>query len=222
MTKPNIIAPSILSADFAILGKQISEAEDAGADWIHIDVMDGHFVPNLTMGPVVVAACRRATMLPLDVHLMVTNPEQLLKSFAEAGADRLTFHVEATDDIEGMIAAVKELGCRVGLALNPVTPADAIEKALPLVDMALIMTVNPGYSGQAFIPKMLPKIDAVRQKLNEVNPKAIIQVDGGIDAHTISSARDAGANVFVAGSAIFNHEDGIARGVQALKTALGD
>lgn len=222
MTKPYTIAPSILSADFTILGRQISEAEDAGADWIHIDVMDGHFVPNLTMGPVVVEACRRTTKLPLDVHLMVANPEQLLKSFAEAGADRLTFHVEATDNIEGMIAAVKELGCKVGLALNPGTPADAIDTALPLVDMALVMTVNPGYSGQAFIPETLPKIDAVRQKLNEVNPEALIQVDGGIDAHTISSARDAGANVFVAGSAIFNHEDGIARGVQALKAALGD
>jgi ribulose-phosphate 3-epimerase len=222
MPTPFLIAPSILSADFANLGDQIAQAEAAGADWIHIDVMDGHFVPNLTMGPVVVDACRRITKLPLDVHLMVNSPEKLLEAFAKAGADSLTVHIEAVADVQEALQTIKQLGCKVGLALNPDTPASDIETALPMLDLALVMTVNPGYSGQAFIAESLPKIAAIRQMLDDVNPEADVQVDGGIDPKTLPDVKNAGANVFVAGSAIFNHSGGIAAGVQSLKDALDD
>lgn len=222
MPSPFLIAPSILSADFANLGDQISQAEEAGADWIHIDVMDGHFVPNLTMGPVVVEACRRITKLPLDVHLMVNSPESLLEAFANAGADRLTVHVEAAANAQEILQTIKQLGCKAGLALNPDTPASAIEPALPMLDLALAMTVNPGYSGQDFIADTLPKITTIRQMLDDVNPDADVEVDGGIDKDTLPQAKAAGANVFVAGSAVFNHSEGIAAGIQALIDARAD
>ncbi len=214
------LAPSILSADFTRLGEALAEAEAHGADWIHIDVMDGHFVPNLTMGPMIVAACRRATRLPLDVHLMVERPEPLLAAFVEAGADSLTLHVEATPHIHRALQQVRALGARVGVALNPGTPAIAVEPVLHLVDLVLVMTVNPGFSGQRFLPEVLPKVRAVRDMLARINPSAVIQVDGGISAETLPLAREAGAEVFVAGSAVFGHPEGVAGGLRALRAAL--
>ncbi|NJN43403.1 MAG: ribulose-phosphate 3-epimerase [Anaerolineae bacterium] len=160
---PHYLAPSILSADFLALGEQIDIAEKAGADWIHIDVMDGHFAPNLTMGPVIVEACRRATELPLDVHLMVNNPDSMLESFAQAGATSLTVHVEACTHLHRTLTLIRDLGCGVGVALNPGTPVSAIDPVLHLVDLVLIMSVNPGFSGQEFIPEVLPKISEIRK-----------------------------------------------------------
>ncbi len=216
-----LIAPSILSADFTRLGEQIAECEAAGADWIHVDVMDGHFVPNLTMGPFIVEHVRRVTSLPLDVHLMVQNPERLLKPFAEAGAGHLTVHVETCPDVAGILKEIKSLGCKAGLTLNPVTPAADLTPALPLADLVLVMTVHPGYSGQAFMPEVLPKIAEVRKMLDAIGSAAWLEVDGGISAETISRVREAGANAFVAANAIFKHPDGIAAGIRTLKQALG-
>ena len=219
MSKPLIIAPSILSADFTRLGDQIKQAEENGADWIHVDVMDGHFVPNLTMGPFIVEACRRATDLPLDVHLMVSSPENLLKSFADAGANSLTVHVEVSPHLHRTLQSIRQLGCKPGVALNPSTPANSIETILHMVDLVLVMTVNPGYSGQTFIEEALLKVIQIRELLDVINPSAHIQVDGGISAKTLPLAQKAGANVFVAGNAVFNNPDGIAASIQTLKDA---
>ncbi|KAA3643183.1 MAG: ribulose-phosphate 3-epimerase [Chloroflexi bacterium] len=214
------IAPSILSADFSKLGEQIAEAEANGADWIHIDVMDGLFVPNITMGQFVVETVNRITDLPLDVHLMIEKPERYLESFRDAGADIITVHLEASLHIHRTLQAIRELGCKAGVALNPGTPGQALEQVLHLADVVLPMTVNPGYSGQTFISEMLPKIRLMREMLNTINPEAYIEVDGGINAETLPLVRDAGAEVFVAASAIFKHEDGIAKGMGALKANL--
>lgn len=216
----NLISPSILSADFSKLGSQIETAEAAGADWVHIDVMDGHFVPNLTMGPFIVQACREITDLKLDVHLMITNPDQMIPAFADAGADLLTVHVETCPDIYSTFQMIKDHGCQVGVTLNPDTPAGAIEPYLSLVDLVLVMTVFPGYSGQSFMPEVLPKIKKIRQLLDQVNPEALIEVDGGINQDTIGSTWEAGARVFVAASAIFKHPDGIQEGIQTLRKHL--
>ncbi|HEX7541166.1 MAG TPA: ribulose-phosphate 3-epimerase [Anaerolineales bacterium] len=218
--KSYIIAPSILSADFTRLGEQIAEAESAGADWIHMDVMDGHFVPNLTMGPVVVEACRRATSLPLDVHLMIEHPENLLEAFAQAGASSLIVHVETCPDITGTLKIIRSLGCKAGVTLNPATPASDIEPALMLVDQVLVMTVHPGYSGQEFIPEILSKVAEIRRRLDESHSPAWLEVDGGITAANISRVRDAGANAFVAANAIFHHPDGIEAGIRSLRKAV--
>jgi ribulose-phosphate 3-epimerase len=218
--KSYIIAPSILSADFTRLGEQIAEAESAGADWIHMDVMDGHFVPNLTMGPVVVEACRRATSLPLDVHLMIEHPENLLEAFAQAGASSLIVHVETCPDITGTLKTIRSLGCKAGVTLNPATPASDIEPALMLVDQVLVMTVHPGYSGQEFMPEILIKVAEIRRRLDESHSPAWLEVDGGITAATISQVREAGANAFVAANAIFHHPDGIAAGIRSLRKAV--
>lgn len=215
-----LLAPSILSADFACLGEAIAEAERYGADWIHVDVMDGHFVPNLTIGPPVVAAIRRVTALPLDVHLMITPPEPMLKAFAEAGADYLTVHVEATPHIHRALQQIRALGCRPGVSLNPGTPASAIEPVLHLVDLVLVMSVNPGFGGQRFLPEVLPKVRRIRERLDEVNPEALVSIDGGINASTLPLAREAGAQVFVAGSAVFGHPEGVRGGLAALRGAL--
>ncbi|NOY98257.1 MAG: ribulose-phosphate 3-epimerase [Chloroflexi bacterium] len=220
MSKNYAIAPSILSADFLQLGEQISACESAGADWIHIDVMDGHFVPNLTMGPVVVEACRKATGLLLDVHLMIEKPENLLEAFAIAGADRLTVHVETCPHLYRTIQQIQSLGCRAGVTLNPGTPAAAIGEVLHMVDLALVMMVNPGFSGQAFIAEMLPKVAEIRAMLDAVNPAAWLEVDGGVSARTLPQVREAGANAFVAGSAVFGHPDGIKAGVEALREGI--
>jgi ribulose-phosphate 3-epimerase len=219
MAAKPLIAPSILSADFTRLGEQIAEAEAAGADWIHIDVMDGHFVPPITMGQVIVEACRQATELPLDVHLMVENPDAMLASFAQAGADHIHVHVEASLNIEASLKAIHKLGCKAGVALNPKTPASAIRSVLPLADMVLVMTVHPGYSGQVFIPTVLPKITELRAQIEESGSPALVQIDGGVDIETLPAALEAGAQVCVASNAIYKHKQGVAAGIAALRYA---
>jgi len=215
-----LLAPSILSADFTRLGEQIAECEVAGADWIHVDVMDGHFVPNLTMGPFIVEACRRATQLPLDVHLMVESPERLLEAFAKAGASHLTVHVETCPNLERTLQEIKALGCAAGVTLNPDTPVEAIEPVLPMVDLALVLTVHPGYSGQAFLPETTPKVAALRRMLDSIGSPARLEVDGGISAQTLPEVREAGANAFVAAHAVFDYPEGIAAGIKALLEQL--
>jgi ribulose-phosphate 3-epimerase len=216
----SVIAPSILSADFTRLGEEIAACEAAGADWIHVDVMDGHFVPNLTMGPFIVEACRRATRLPLDVHLMVERPENLFEAFARAGATRLTVHVEACPDLSGALQAIAALGCQPGVTLNPATPAAALLPAIPLVDLVLVMTVQPGYSGQAFMADMLPKVGEVRRMLEAAASPAWLEVDGGVSAENIVCLQQAGATAFVAANAIFKHPQGIAAGIRALREQI--
>jgi ribulose-phosphate 3-epimerase len=220
MTGPYLIAASILSADFTRLGEQIALAESAGADWIHIDVMDGHFVPNLTMGPFIVEACRRVTDLPLDVHLMVEVPERLLEAFAQAGATTLTVHVETCPHLHRTLQSIRELGCKAGVVLNPATPASLVEPVLHLADLALVMSVNPGYSGQRFLPEVLTKLAAQRQAIDQDNHPTQREIDGGIGHNTLPQALAAGAQVVVAASAIFNHPQGIAAGIRALRACL--
>jgi len=219
MKLPFVIAPSILSADFTRLGEEIAAAEAAGAGWIHVDVMDGHFVPNLTMGPFVVENVRRVTALPIDVHLMVENPEQLLEPFAKAGASHLTVHVETCPEPARTLKMIKSLGCAAGLTLNPATPASSLVPALPLADLVLVMTVHPGYSGQAFMPEMIGKISEVRRMLGKIDSSAWLEVDGGVSAENIFRLREAGATAFVAAHAIFKHPDGIAAGMASLINA---
>jgi len=218
--KPYIISPSILSADFTRLGEQIAEAEAGGADWIHVDVMDGHFVRNLTMGPFIVEACRRVTSLPLDVHLMVEHPETLLEAFARAGASHLIVHIETCSEIVATLGAIKSLGCQAGLTLSPDTPAVALEPGLALADLVLVMTVHPGYSGQVFMPEMLPKVAEVRHRLDEIGSPARLETDGGISVETIPLLCEAGADAFVTASAVFHHAEGIATGIRSLRDAL--
>ncbi len=221
MPNSPVIAPSILSADFRSLGADIAACEAAGADWIHVDVMDGHFVPNITLGPVIVEACRKATSLPLDVHLMIEKPEKMLAAFAKAGADRLTVHVETCPHLHRTLQQIRDLGVKPGVTLNPSTPAVALKEVLHMVDLVLVMTVNPGFGGQSFIESQLAKITEIRSMLDAVNPNAWLEVDGGISERTLPEARSAGANAFVAGNAVFNHPKGIAAGVQALRSAIG-
>ncbi len=218
MPPPYLISCSILSADFTRLGEQISMAEKAGVDWIHVDVMDGRFVPNLTMGPFIVEACRRVTQLPLDVHLMIEAPENLLPAFAEAGASILTVHVETCPNLHRTLQTIRELGCKVGVVINPATPVAMIEPVLHMVDLVLVLSVNPGYSGQVFLPEVLPKIANISHQLQQVNPSVRLEVDGGINSQTLPLVIEAGANVFVAAHAIFDHPGGIAAGVQELRS----
>jgi ribulose-phosphate 3-epimerase len=220
MSKRFLIAPSILSADFTRLGEQIAEAEAAGAGWIHVDVMDGHFVPNLTMGPFIVEACRRATGLPINVHLMVEQPEKLLEAFAKAGANHLIVHVETCPEIAGTLKLIKRFGCVAGVTLNPSTSVRSLEAALPLADIVLVLTVHPGYSGQEFMDEEVPKVAEIRRMLDRIGSPAWLEVDGGISVQTISQVREAGADAFVAASAVFGHPDGIAAGIQALKNTV--
>jgi ribulose-phosphate 3-epimerase len=215
-----ILSSSILSADFARLGEEIRAAEAAGVDWIHVDVMDGHFVPNLTMGPFIVETCRRITRLPLDVHLMVDNPASLVEMYAKAGATRLSIQVESTPHIYRLLQQVNSLGCQSGVVLNPGTPASMLEPVLHLVDLVLVMTVNPGYSGQAFIPETVAKIEELHQRIAARGLPVQIQVDGGITEETLPITYRAGARVFVAATAIFKHPAGVAAGVQALRGAV--
>jgi ribulose-phosphate 3-epimerase len=215
-----VLSASILAADFARLGSAIEQTEAAGADWIHMDVMDGHFVPAITMGPVIVEACRRATRLPLDVHLMVEQPDPMLKAFAEAGASLLTVHAEVSPHLYRTLETIRGLSLQAGVALNPGTSLDAIEEVLPLVDMVLIMTVNPGAYGQPFLEGMLDKVARARARCDQIGSKAWLEVDGGINPETARRAAQAGADAFVAGHAIFGHPQGITAGVQALRQAL--
>jgi ribulose-phosphate 3-epimerase len=214
---PYLISTSILSADFTQLGEQIQAAEKGGADWIHVDVMDGHFVPNLTMGPFIVEACRRATRLPLDVHLMIERPENLLEEFARAGATNLTVHVETCPNLHRTLQIIRELGCQAGVVINPATPVILVEPVLHMVDLVLVLSVNPGHSGQTFLPEVLPKVSAIKRLLDKINPTANLEIDGGISTETIPLAIEAGANVFVAAHAIFDNPAGITAGIQQLR-----
>jgi ribulose-phosphate 3-epimerase len=213
------LAPSILAADFARLGACVEQAEAAGADLIHLDVMDGHFVPNITLGPGVVAAVRRATTLPLDVHLMIEQPERYIEAFVEAGARILTVHAEVARHLHRLLQQIRESGARVGLALNPLTPLTILEGALPYLDLALVMTVNPGFGGQDFIPASLERIRTVRALRDLHNPDCLIEVDGGIDPGTAPGVVDAGAQVLVAGSAVFGGMGSVAENLAALRDA---
>ncbi|MCJ8500589.1 ribulose-phosphate 3-epimerase [Desulfatitalea alkaliphila] len=202
-----LIAPSILSADFAQLGEEIRAVEAAGADWIHIDVMDGHFVPNITMGPLVVSAVRRVTTLPLDVHLMIANPDRFIEDFAKAGADYITVQVETTPHLHRTIHLIRDQGVKAGAVVNPGTSLNTLEWILDDLDLVLIMSVNPGFGGQAFIPGSLDKIDRLRALLAVREAKALIEVDGGVNGRTAGAVIAAGADVLVAGSAIFGTAD---------------
>ncbi len=201
------ISPSILSADFTRLAEELGALEDAGADYVHVDVMDGRFVPNITLGPFIVEAIKRATGLPLDVHLMIEAPENYIADFAKAGSSIITVHVEATEHLHKAVHAIKDLGPRAGVSINPATPVDTLEEVIDDVDLVLVMSVNPGFSGQGFIPASLDKIRAVRRLLDERGLKAELEVDGGIKMANIKEAAEAGADVFVSGSGIFSSGD---------------
>jgi ribulose-phosphate 3-epimerase len=213
------LAPSILSADFARLGEQIAEVVRAGADYIHVDVMDGHFVPNITVGAPVVASIRRVTALPLDVHLMIEHPERYISQFAEAGADIITVHVEASPHLRATIRLIKELGAKPGVSVNPPTPLGVVEEFLPHVDLVLVMSVSPGFGGQSFIPETLPRIVDMRKLLDDRGLRAELEVDGGINADNAPDIVKAGANVLVAGNGIFRAQEGISGAMQRLREA---
>ena len=201
------IAPSILSADFSRLGEEIAAIEAAGADYVHVDVMDGHFVPNITIGPLVVEAVRRVTKLPLDVHLMIENPDQYIPAFAEAGADIIVVHAEASVHLHRTVQLIKSLGKKAGVSLNPATPLNVLDYVLEDLDLVLLMTVNPGFGGQSFIEACIPKIQALRAMMDKRGVEAELEVDGGVKTDNIARIAHAGANVFVAGSAVFNSPD---------------
>jgi ribulose-phosphate 3-epimerase len=218
MTK---LAPSILSADFARLGEQVVEVARAGADYIHVDVMDGHFVPNITIGAPVVGSIRSVTSLPLDVHLMIERPERYLSDFVEAGADIITVHVEASPHLRSTIEAIKDLGVKAGVSLNPPTPIGAVEEIIPHVDLVLVMSVNPGFGGQSFIPETLFRIAGMRKILDDRRLGAELEVDGGINADNAREIVEAGADVLVAGNSIFRAREGISRAIRRLREAVG-
>ena len=218
--KKYAIAPSILSADFTRLGEEIAACESAGVDWLHIDVMDGHFVPNITMGPFIVEACHRVTKLPLDVHLMIEKPERHLEAFARAGASRLNVHVETCPHLHDTLRQIKSLGCEAGVALNPDTSVGDIESVMTEADLILVMSVYPGFSGQEFLPGTVAKVAEIRKKLDAFGSHAWIQVDGGVNVENIRSVKDAGATAFVAATAVFKHPQGAAVGIKALRNVI--
>ncbi|CAN5695890.1 ribulose-phosphate 3-epimerase [soil metagenome] len=216
-----ILAPSILSADFGRLAEDVKRVEEAGADWIHVDVMDGHFVPNLTIGPAITAAVRRATLLPIDVHLMIEAPDRFVEAFADAGADRITVHQEVCPHLNRVMDQVREAGALPGVALNPSTPVANLYEVVEELDLLLIMTVNPGFGGQSFLTSTRGKVARARALLDQRGTgRAHLQVDGGVDASTIGLCAEAGADSFVAGSAVYGHPDGAEAGVAALRQAL--
>jgi ribulose-phosphate 3-epimerase len=212
--------PSILSADFTRLGDQVREAEAAGASRIQIDVMDGHFVPNITMGPMVVEAVRRCTQLPLETHLMISNPDRYIEAFAKAGADVIIVHQEVCPHLHRVLKQIKSYGKQTGVALNPSTPVFMLEDMLPFIDLVLIMTINPGFGGQDLIPETLPKIGHVRQMITARGLKCDIEVDGGIHEQTVPLVVQAGANLLVAGSAIYNERESVAQALARLRNVL--
>jgi ribulose-phosphate 3-epimerase len=214
------LAPSILAADFARLGEQVAEAERAGAERIHIDVMDGHFVPNLSMGAPVISSLRKVTRLPLEAHLMIFNPDFFVEEFVEAGIDSFLVHWEGNNDLSRTVQRIKAAGKRVGVAINPATPPAVLEEILQDLDQVLVMTVNPGFGHQHFLPTTLPKIRRAREMIDRIKPGCGLEVDGGIDATTAPLAVAAGADVLVAGSAIFNESESVAAAVQRLRSAL--
>jgi ribulose-phosphate 3-epimerase len=214
------LVPSLLSADFAHLADQVAEAEQAGADALHVDVMDGHFVPNLAMGVHVVQSLRRVTSLPLQVHLMISNPDFFLRDFAEAGAEAVLVHWEGNNDLSRTVQGIKVLGKRAGVVINPATPVSVLEEILLEVDLVLVMTVHPGFGHQRFLPSTLPKIERLHQMINRINPDCDLEVDGGIDATTAPQVVHAGANVLVAGSAIFNDTESVAAATKRLLASI--
>lgn len=214
------LVPSILSADFTRLGEQVREAEAAGAQRIQIDVMDGHFVPNITMGPMVVEAVRRCTTLPLEAHLMITNPQEYIETFAKAGADVIIVHQEVCPHLHRAIQQIKGCGKQAGVALNPSTPVAMLVDILSLLDLVLVMTVNPGFGGQDFIPEALPKISRLRQMIDSRNLHCDIEVDGGIHEKTVPQVVQAGANLLVAGSAVYNEKESVEQAMTRLRNAI--
>ncbi|TMQ28775.1 MAG: ribulose-phosphate 3-epimerase [Nitrospirae bacterium] len=214
------LAPSILSADFTRLGQQVADAERAGADRIHIDVMDGHFVPNLSMGAPIVQSLRRVTRLPLEIHLMISDPDFFLDEFVEAGSDSFLVHWEGNANLHRTVQRIKALGKRAGVVINPATPAAVLEEILPDVEQVLVMTVNPGFGHQHFLPTTLPKIRRVRQMIDQMKSGCDVEVDGGIDADTASLAVAAGANILVAGTAIFGQSEGVTAAMTRLRAAI--
>jgi ribulose-phosphate 3-epimerase len=214
------IAPSILAADFALLGYQVNEAARAGADRLHVDVMDGHFVPNLSMGAPIVASLRRVTNLPLETHLMISNPDLFVREFVEAGSDSFLVHWEGNANLHRTVQNIRAAGKRVGVAINPATPSAVLEEILPEIDQVLVMTVDPGFGHQPFLHTTLAKISRVRQMIDRLNPGCELEVDGGIDPVTARLSVDAGANVLVAGSSVFGHTEGVTAGMKSLRTSF--
>lgn len=214
------IGASILSADFARLGEHVREAESAGVDFVHIDVMDGRFVPNITMGPLIVDAVRRSSSLMRDVHLMIVEPERYVEAFAEAGADRITVHHEASPNLHRTLSLIREVGCKAGIAINPHTPASVLEEIIDMLDVVVVMTVNPGFGGQSLIPATLPKLARVRALIDTAPHEIDLLVDGGINLHTAHTAAQHGAKALIAGSALFSQQFTVRAGVDAIRQAL--
>lgn len=218
--KKKKIAPSILSADFTRLGEEIAHVSEAGADLIHVDVMDGHFVPNLTIGPPIIEAIRKITDLPIDVHVMITNPDETFQDYVSAGADYLTIHVEASTHLHRTVQAIREKGAKAGVTLNPATPLSSVEDILPDIDLLLIMSVNPGFGGQSFIPSSMEKIRRARKMIDERGLRVELEIDGGIKMENIAEIAEAGADIFVSGSGIFKSPD-YKETIQKMRSAVG-